>query len=703
MTEDIVRRDPWGVPQLWAADVMALSRLQGLVTAGDRGWQLEVERWRAEGRVAEHLGADWVEWDVFARRARLADTAQRCFDRLDDETAQWVAVYAEGVSEGLSDTADRAQELAAAGVTPARWEPWTPIAVLLTQHVLFGALGDKLWRDRVRRVQPRAWELLCGPRHATGSGADGATTEVDAATATADGVSSSGSNAWAVAPARSATGHGWVAGDPHRMVELPGVYQQIRLACPEFDVVGLAFAGVPGVPHFAHAGEVAWGITNAMADCHDVFIEELRRSPEGVESREDRGWAPARSHREVVLVRGGDDVEVEIIETARGPVVVGGVDDPRPLSLRMVPRVEGDAGLASALALLRARSAEDVREAWQGWVEPVNAVLTADRSGTVLEFTAGLVPQRHTDNSEGPVPGWDPRHAWTGYAQHATHPVDDVAVHANHCTDQTAALGRDFASPDRAARIHDLLALVPLLNTPDHQQVHTDTFHAPADRILPRLTGLSGLSVAATALRSELLGWDRRMDADSELAHRYAVLRASLVGSLCGVAEFAGLADAADFPTLYDPWMSVPLRVAARLESLLARPPAGFDVGAALCAALEVAAAAPASVWGERHRLAVVRIGPPGEEPPTQVAVSGDRDCVLATSSLPGAADVCVQAPAARYVWDLSDRARSRWVVPHGATGTPASGHDDDQQPLWLSGELVTVPDDRLTDGPEDA
>ncbi len=377
----------------------------------------------------------------------------------------------------------------------------------------------------------------------------------------------------------------------------------------------------------------------------------------------------------MVVVRGADDVEVEVVETARGPVVVGGVDEPRALSARMVPRVEGDAGLSAALALLRARTAQDVREAWRGWVEPVNAVLTADRAGSVLEFTAGLVPTRHTDNAEGPVPGWDPRHAWTGYAEHSTVTVDDVAVHANHATEQTTPLGRDFASPDRAMRISELLAEVPHLGAGHLQRIHTDTFHAPARRILPRLAGLDGLSTAAVSLRESLLAWDCRMDAESELAHRYAVLRATLVASLCQASEFAGLDVLSDLPRLYDPWMSLPARVTSRLESLLSRPPAGMDVEAELAAALEAAADGPAATWGERHRLAPIRIGPPGEQPPTLVGASGDRDCVLATSSLPQLDDVFVQAPAARYLWDLSDRSRSRWVVPHGTTGAPGSLH----------------------------
>ncbi|NEW30893.1 penicillin acylase family protein, partial [Nocardia cyriacigeorgica] len=80
---------------------------------------------------------------------------------------------------------------------------------------------------------------------------------------------------------RTATGAPLIAGDPHRFLELPGIYQQFHLACPEFDVVGFSFAGVPGVPHFCHSGTVAWGITNAMADYQNLYLE--RRSRSGAE------------------------------------------------------------------------------------------------------------------------------------------------------------------------------------------------------------------------------------------------------------------------------------------------------------------------------------------------------------------------------------------------------------------------------------
>ena len=83
-----VFRDAYGVPHLSAGDPLALAYLQGVNAAGDRAWQLELERRRFLGTSAAFLGAEAAGWDVFARQARLADTAQRCFEALDDETRE---------------------------------------------------------------------------------------------------------------------------------------------------------------------------------------------------------------------------------------------------------------------------------------------------------------------------------------------------------------------------------------------------------------------------------------------------------------------------------------------------------------------------------------------------------------------------------------------------------------------------------------
>src|SRR5439155_22853482 len=100
---------------------------------------------------------------------------------------------------------------------------------------------------------------------------------------------------------------------------------------------------------------------------------------------------------------------------------------------------------------------DDVVSALQCWVEPVNSVLVADRSGAMRQLVAGLVPVRHKECRRLPVAGWEPRYAWQGYAALACVEVAGVAVTANDRRPDVAALGDDFAPPHRAHRIRTLV------------------------------------------------------------------------------------------------------------------------------------------------------------------------------------------------------------------------------------------------------
>ncbi|MFF7447740.1 MULTISPECIES: penicillin acylase family protein [unclassified Streptomyces] len=669
-----IYRDQWGVPHLRAGSVRELARAQGRVTARDRAWQLEVERHRARGTSAAVLGADALPWDRFARRARLDDTARRCFATLsgqDPETAAWVRAYVDGVNEQL------AEESLPLG-TPGRWEPWTPLGVWLATHVLFAGFPAKLWREQaIRHLGEEAVGLFA-----------------------ADGPGTSGSNGWLVSGERTVTGQAIIAGDPHRFIEDPGVYQQIHLSCPEFDVVGLAVPGIPGLAHFGHTGTVAWAITNAMADYQDLYQERLRRTGAGVEALGPDGrWRRASRHTETVEVAGEEPVEVEVIETERGPVIAGGpegLDDGTPLalSLRTPPRVTGDLGFSALLPLLRARRVADVDRALDAWAEPVNVVQAADTEGGLLHRVAGRVPVRSTANRTRTVPAWEPGHAWTGWhAMPRAGLTDGVAVMANQ-RGPAAPLGVEFAPPHRAHRIARLLAEKERWTADDMPAIHMDTHLASAAPLLDHLAALPDLSPAATEIRDTLLAWDRRMDADSTGAALYSAVRGAVVRRLAAHPAFAALTSPPAYPEVLLPWLALVPRIGYALEHLLrADDLYGIDRPAEIRAAVEEVAAGKApGTWGETHRLFAWRALPdPADEEHTAPALSGDHDCVLCTSAVPGLTDRAARGPAARYVWDLARREDSRWVVPLGASGVPGSPHHRDQLPLWLVGDLVPV------------
>ncbi|MDX3784155.1 penicillin acylase family protein [Streptomyces europaeiscabiei] len=702
-------RDAWGIPHLRAADVRSLAHAQGRVTALDRAWQLEVERHRAQGTSAAFLGVGSLGWDRFARRARLEDTARRCFARLertDPETAGWVRAYVEGVNDGLAEGGRRAPEFERAGLVPGRWEAWHPLGVWLATHILFAGFPAKLWREEaVRHLGADAVGLFA-----------------------TDGPATSGSNGWLVDGSRTATGQAVIAGDPHRFIEEPGVYQQIHLSCPEFDVVGLAVPGMPGIAHFGHTGEVAWAITNAMADYQDLYRERLRYGNGGaVEALDPDGvWRTVHRHVEVVEVAGGEPVEVDVIETARGPVVIGG-PDPRapdpvgPLSLRHPPRVTEDLGLSALLPLLRAREVADVDRAFDRWAEPVNVVQAADTRGGVLHRVAGRVPVRSRENRTRVVAAWEPGHEWEGWHEPPYGTFEDgVAVMANQRGPATP-LGVEFAPPHRAERIRTLLNEKRLWSASDMPAIHMDTHLASAGPLLDRVTaladttGTSGtthtaeggpegptdLSPAAAALRDRLLCWDRRMETDSVEAAAYAALRGAVVRRLVAEPAFAALTVPPTYPEVFRPWLSLTVRIGFALEHLLrAEELYGIDRAGLVREALEEVAGAGSGRWGDRHRLVPWR-ALPGDDPDAsyEPGLAGDHDCVLCTSAVPGITDLSARGPAARYVWDLARREDSLWVVPFGASGVGGSAHHRDQLPLWLRGDLVPVVTDwnRLT------
>ncbi|MFF9363182.1 penicillin acylase family protein [Streptomyces griseoluteus] len=692
-------RDAWGVPHLRAGSARELACAQGRVTAVDRAWQLEVERHRAQGTSASFLGASALSWDVFARRARLDDTARRCFaalERRDPETAAWVRAYADGVNAGLAEGAARTPEFARVGLTPGRWEPWTPLGVWLGTHILFAGFPAKLWREEaIRHLGPDAVGLFA-----------------------TDGPGTAGSNGWLLSGARTTTGLPLLAGDPHRFLEEPGVYQQIRLSCPEFDVVGLAVPGVPGTAHFAHTGSVAWSITNAMADYQDLYRERLRRTGAGVEALSPEGvWQRAVRRVEVVEVAGEGAVEVEVIETERGPVIAGGPEGlgglegtralsgrtgeafPTAIALRYPPRVTEDLGFGALLPLLRARTVADVDRALDAWTEPVNVVQAADTTGAVLHRVAGRVPVRPRANSLRVVPAWEEGHAWQGWHTPPCATLDNgMAVMANQRGPATP-LGIEFAPPHRATRIRTLLEQRPTWSATDLPAIHTDTHLASAAPLLTHLTTLTTLTPEAIRLRDRLLSWNRHMDADSTEAAGYAALRTAVVRRLAAHPAFAALTEPPAYPEVLLPWMSLTARIGFALEHLLkAEELYGIDRRETVRDALEeIAEAPPTAPWSDAHRLAPWRALP--EPAHTEPGLAGDHDCVNCTTAVPGITDLAARGPAARYVWDLDDRENSRWIVSFGADGVPGSPHHRDQLPLWLRGDLARVVTDwtRLT------
>src|SRR5690606_29057239 len=96
-------------------------------------------------------------------------------------------------------------------------------------------------------------------------------------------------------------------------------------------------------------------------------------------------------------VRGGDPVPVEVVRTRNGHIVHGEPSSGTALALRYTATDEACRQWECLRPMLLARTVEELHETQRGWVEPVNALLSADTAGNIGFLFRGRVPARSTE------------------------------------------------------------------------------------------------------------------------------------------------------------------------------------------------------------------------------------------------------------------------------------------------------------------
>ncbi|HEY0181666.1 MAG TPA: penicillin acylase family protein [Rhodopila sp.] len=716
-----VMRDEWDIPHIRARGTADAWRALGFVHAQDRLFQMELNLRRAIGRSAEWLGPAAVDADVLVRRLGMEAACRRDLAALGSDASAMLAAYAEGVNAWIDMAPRPPVEYKLLGTIPERWQPWHSIAVMRRLGLLMGSVWFKLWRTAALpavgaegiaklRNDDGGRDMLCIPpgenarRHAADLAAlRPAVTALLAAMANGEEIGG-GSNNWAVGPAASATGRPVLAGDPHRVFEIPNMYTQHHLACDAFDVIGLTVPGVPGFPHFAHNGRVAYCVTHAFMDIHDLFLERFEDGATRVLT--EAGTAAVIRRTGTIEVRGAPPHAFEAFETPHGPVIAGDPRNGTALALRSVQFAETDLSFDCLPRMALADSVASLYEATRGWGIIDHNLVAADVHGTIGHRVRAMVPRRPRQNGWLPVPGWTGEYDWQGWIAHedmpcVIDPPGGLIATANNrvvADDLPEYFCTDCHPPFRARRIMVRLREAPF-RPQDAAALHADTLSPHAGLFRTRLAALPDPEDAAeVTLRDLLLRWDGRMDATSTGAAAFAALRLALTSIL---AERSGLSEVGKnrFAAV-SPGTNVHGQLWWALTALLRDDDTsmlgGWDWSTAMQAALARASRTELRPWGERHRP---RLAHPLSALFPDVAhlldiaalpVGGDSDTVLATGIAPAAGPTAIYGALSRYVFDVGNWDASRWVVFHGASGQPGSPYYANQHAAW--GTCAMVP-----------
>lgn len=488
-------RDAIGVPHIRAASIEDALFAQGYVTAQDRLWQMDAIRRLASGELSEVIGPAALEPDLDARRLRLRRAAEAHAAALPDKDRAMLAAYARGVNDYIdASRANLPVEFRLLGYQPRPWSIADSIAIGLHMYrTLTTSWDDELLKWRMMRAGDPAKVARLFPVRAG--------TEV-----------ALGSNAWAIAGARTASGKPILANDPHLEFAFPATWYQVHLQGGPLNVAGVSLPGVPGVI-IGHNEHIAWGVTNLGFDVQDLYAENLDPATGRYVYRGQ--LEQARLEAERIPVKGERPRPFQQWVTRHGPTIVS--EASQPFALRWAATEPGTFQFPF-VDLNLARNWDEFRAALRRYPGPGQNFVYADTAGNIGYQATGLLPRRRAYDGDLPTDGSLGETEWDGYIPFDELPVVFnppsgmiVTANQNPWPASTAArINGKFAAPYRAAQIQARLESKAKWTAEEMLGIQTDVYAPNLHSLARRIANTGGRDAEAVALLKE---WNGQMEA----------------------------------------------------------------------------------------------------------------------------------------------------------------------------------------------
>ncbi|HEY1231846.1 MAG TPA: penicillin acylase family protein [Candidatus Binatia bacterium] len=740
--------DQHAVPHVSAFDEQDLFFTQGYLHAQERLWQMDMNRRFLSGRMAEVFGnfpLPWrelssqfrdrtsVDFDYFMRLIGIRAAAAASLDLLEEDDVLRLHSYCDGVNRYIENCGKHLPwEFRLLRYDPEPWRPEDTLTIgkgfafllspALYTRLNFIAVAARLADEpaKLRSLFPSypddgpvsaraAWDAVRG----VWQFCSGVLAESDWHPA------GSGSNCWAIAPARSKNGAAILCNDPHLRLALPSAWYLTHLRAetnlPRANIYEAWGASIPGVPFIqvGHNRHVAWGITAALCDDAEIYREKVHRIEPDLYLAGEH-WEKFQIRKERIAVRGKPAVEKMVRVTRHGPAISDFAELPsrgEVLTARWSAQ-EPSQELYSLYGINRAETWGEFLDSLRYHTAPSLNFIYADRGGNIGYALAGKIPRRRGVASLLPVSGWNEDNDWLGYIAfeelpHVYNPPEGTVANANNrITDRIYPyyFSQFFEPPHRVRRIEQLLNARSKFTFGRSAEIQFDCLSIHAIELIAELAGelsrISDQESTTKAAAQRLLAWDGRCDVgsvDAAIFHlfHYRLLQNLLTPTLgeelcCAYTEILNQCIVPTDRILADRnsiWFSRQSRYTLVLTALREacgelQEKLGNDI--------------QAWQWGKIHQLHMTHafgrkrvfkhplgIGPlptPGDGMTINLGFYRHSNPFTQTvgSSL-------------RFVAELGESIRSEMVLPSGQSGHPSSLHYRDQTGLWIKNKRISL------------
>lgn len=543
------------VPHIEAVSIRDLFYAQGYILAKHRLWQLDFQTRASAGRLSEVVGEATLELDRFQRRFGLPEAAKLSLAVMmqDSLTSQVLLAYSEGINEAIQQLPARQLPLEFR-VLDYQPEPWEPLNTALLQKKMAFTLAGKSDDRAMSLILEKFGKSVCDqlfPRFMvdeepiisrrtpwnfeplpipeipkdlgwTDTTDDGIPLNLQPKLEDDNGV---GSNNWAVAGSKTASGFPILANDPHLEMKLPSTWYMMELKCPGYHAAGACLPGSPGIISGFNES-MAWGITNGYPDVADWFRVTFKDNYKQ-QYWYDGGWKRTRPKKEIVKVRGKADVVDTVFWTEVGPVVYRRGEKPKDRwvpnahALRWSGHIPGNE-LKAFLMLNQATSIEQAPEALRSYVAPAQNFVLADKSGHIAMYAQhGQVPLRWPEQGKFLLLAGSKEQQWQGFIPKnqlptEINPARGFVSSANQNPVDSSYpyyLNWNYYNLERGRRINQLLSVNRKMDLNYMKQVQNDTRNLWAEKVLPEM--LKSVALKADRPRwftDALAKWNLRND-----------------------------------------------------------------------------------------------------------------------------------------------------------------------------------------------
>lgn len=725
--------DSLGIPQIWAQNETDAYFALGYQHAADRMFQMDLTRRVASGRLSEMIGSNALDFDIQQRETGHRRIAQEALANLSEHNRVRLEAYTNGINAYRNNCRAIPFEYR---FMPLSFEDWTLLDcltllsfqtwfsnALMTKDQFYFELFSKLdqakaqslvfdypdWAPttvneatvgEIKRSEKKYGSHFDYDIKHEGNEVQQALLDYIFTFARQPLLMSNSSNAWVVAPEKSASGHAMLASDPHlELSRLPQFWYAVGIHIKDGpEVFGIT---VPGLPFtiMGHNGQTAYAFTAGGTDLIDYVDLKLNPVDSSYYLAKD-GYVRFEYYSDLIYIEGMNEPEAVSFRWSQfGPVTDRDITNNVATAMHWVGYdVNLDSTITAAFELSSIKNYEQFQKAVTSFGALDANMLYADAEGNIgYQLTAPLMVREngssishHGENKTLPY-----KYYPLEKTPHSLNPTEGFIASCNNLPQRLDYLHGSYFN-NRIVSIVDLLKSKDKFSFEDMKKFQLDI----NDRYLLRHTAEIAQIIELCddqAKADQILNWDGNCAVEStelplaliylellkketfadELPTEYKSLPKDWIDHFDQIDQAGWFDDKATDDIVED------------YETIAQR---------AMTKALELSAG---KTWGQFNtfsmehpmaRVMVVRdilnlkIGP--------VPNSGNSGTLKAafTSNDTLFNFQTIAGPSMRMVIDFNDIDNVAFVLPAGNSGNPMSDHFLDFYPLYSEGKYHTVP-----------